>query len=151
MTNELTGRHVLVIVIVAFGTIIAANLTMLFAATGTFPGLVVGNSYVAGVGWDSRADAQRALGWSIQVQREPGGLRIDLSDRDGVPVTPAAVNVAIGRPTTSEQDQAFVVTPDGTSYRVPVELGTGRWRVDVAVDEPASYTVTTEVLIRAAD
>ena len=45
-----------------FGVIIAANLAMLFAATGTFPGLVVKNSYAASQGWDRKTDAQRELG-----------------------------------------------------------------------------------------
>ena len=41
MARELTGRHVLLITVAGFGTIIAVNLIMAFLAVGTFPGLEV--------------------------------------------------------------------------------------------------------------
>ena len=152
MTKELTGRHVLLIVILAFGTIIAANLTMLFAATGTFPGLVVGNSYVASQGWDARAEAQRALGWSAEIRREEGGIRIELADRDGNPVTPDALNVSVGRPTMAGLDQTFVATADGGAYFVPVELAAGRWLVEVTVGDPETrFTAKTDLVVRGAN
>ena len=52
MTRELTGRHVLVITLCAFGTIIAVNVFMAVMAVGTFPGLEVKNSYVASQTFD---------------------------------------------------------------------------------------------------
>ena len=58
--KPLTGRKVLLIAVAAFGVVIAANLAMLLAATGTFPGLVVKNSYVASQGFDAKTAAQRA-------------------------------------------------------------------------------------------
>ena len=151
MTRELTGRHVLIIVILAFGTIIAANMTMLFAATGTFPGLVVGNSYVASQGWDARTKAQRALGWSAEIHREARGLRIALTDRDGNPVKPEDLNVTIGRPTNSGQDRTLDVAADGESYLAPVSLSEGRWRIELSVGDPATFTTTTEVIVRGTD
>ena len=56
--RPLTGRKVLLIAVAAFAVILAANLAMLLAATGTFPGLVVKNSYVASQDWTARTDAQ---------------------------------------------------------------------------------------------
>jgi nitrogen fixation protein FixH len=41
MARELTGRHVLIITLAAFGTIIAVNLLMAFLAVGTFPEMVL--------------------------------------------------------------------------------------------------------------
>lgn len=38
MARERTGRHVLIITLAGFGTIIAVNLLMAFMAVGTFPG-----------------------------------------------------------------------------------------------------------------
>ena len=151
MTRELTGRHVLLIVILAFGTIIAVNLTMLFAAAVTFPGLVVGNSYVASQGWDARAEAQRALGWSAEIHRVNEGLRIELTDRDDQPVTPDALNVSIGRPTMAGLDRTFEATADGNAYFVPVELSAGRWLVEITVEDPAIFSATTELIVRGAD
>ncbi|MEM1164482.1 MAG: FixH family protein, partial [Pseudomonadota bacterium] len=71
-TGELKGGHVLMIAITAFGIIIAANMTMLFAATGSFPGLVVENSYIAGQGWNQRTQAQHDLGWTSEVLFQDG-------------------------------------------------------------------------------
>ena len=56
MTKELTGRHVLIITLAAFGVIIAVNLVMAFLAVGSFPGLEVKNSYVASQDFDRERD-----------------------------------------------------------------------------------------------
>lgn len=151
MTKELTGRHVLIIVVTAFAVIIAANMTMLFAATGSFPGLVVKNSYVAGQGWDARAAAQRDLGWSATVDYREGALWIALVDVEGEPVTGVAPMVSIGRPTTDIEDRAVVVVADGAQFRAPIELPEGRWRIDLMVDEATPFSATAEVLVRGAD
>ena len=151
MTRELTGRHVLAIVVAAFAVIIAANLTMLFAATGSFPGLVVKNSYVAGQGWDARTNAQRDLAWSAEVQHRNGELRIALTDDAGQPVTSSAPVIRIGRPTTAAVDySANAVWKSGT-YRVPAHLAPGRWRVDLAFTEPKPFSTTVEIWVEEAD
>lgn len=61
--KPLTGRKVLMILVAAFGIIIAVNMTLLYNAIKTFPGLEVKNSYVASQTFDDRAISQRALGW----------------------------------------------------------------------------------------
>lgn len=151
MTRELTGRHVLGIVLTAFAIIIAVNLTMLFAATGSFPGLVVKNSYVAGVGWDARASAQRNLGWTADVTYTPGTLRIALTDRDGHPVAGATPVLTIGRPTTAARDYSAEAQFDGTAYTVPADLAAGRWRIDLTTDRPEAFATTVEVWIAGID
>lgn len=151
MTRELTGRHVLAIVVTAFAVIIAANMTMLFAATGSFPGLVVKNSYVAGQGWDARANAQRELGWSVTADYRDGALWVGLSDADGRLVPGVVPIVTIGRPTTDAEDRSIQVTAAGTQFTAPIVLAPGRWRVDVYVEQPSAFTATAEVLVRGAD
>lgn len=151
MTKELTGRHVLAIVVTAFAVIIAANMTMLFAATGSFPGLVVKNSYVAGQGWDARAEAQRELGWTVETTYDDGALWIALIDADGRPVVDVSPLVTIGRPTTDTIDRTVNAVLTGGRFKALVDLQSGRWRVDIRVDDPAVFTVTAEVLVRGAD
>lgn len=148
MTNQLTGRHVLIIVVTAFAVIIAANLTMLFAATGSFPGLVVRNSYVASQGWDAEAEAQRDLGWAARVQYRAGALRIILTDQAGAPLTRAVPILTVGRPTTDTQDRALTTHAEGIGFMAPVDLGPGRWRVEIRVAEPSNFTVYAEVLVQ---
>ena len=48
--KELTGKHVLFMVLAFFGVIIAVNFTMAYQAVSTFPGLEVRNGYVASRG-----------------------------------------------------------------------------------------------------
>ncbi|HEU0223277.1 MAG TPA: FixH family protein, partial [Paracoccaceae bacterium] len=54
----MTGRLVLAVALGAFGIVIAVNLVLVFAATRTFPGLVVPNSYVASQDFDRSRVAQ---------------------------------------------------------------------------------------------
>ena len=58
--HPFTGRHMLAVVFAFFAAIIAVNLVMAFLATGTFPGLVVKNSYVASQGYNQRLAETRS-------------------------------------------------------------------------------------------
>jgi len=62
--RKLTGRHVLLIFVAAFGVIISVNLVLAYSAVNTFPGLEVRNSYVASQTFNDRKAAQEALGLS---------------------------------------------------------------------------------------
>lgn len=151
-TRELTGRKVLIIAVAAFGVILAANLTMMFAATGTFPGVVVKNSYVASQGWNRRTEAQRALGWRAEAAIEDGALAVRLSDADGAPVEGVSVTAVIGRPASQAEDRSLALTGDAGIYRAPVTLEPGRWRVEIrGVDaEGRSFEAGTELFLRDA-
>ncbi|MFK7942614.1 MAG: FixH family protein, partial [Paracoccaceae bacterium] len=134
MTHELTGRHVLAIACAAFAIIIAANMTMLFAATGTFPGLVVKNAYVASQGWNARTSAQQALGWKADIAYVDGAVRLSLTDRAGAPVE-TNLAVTIGRPTTDSDDKRRTVRVQGGVVIVPIQLAPGTWRIDVLTSD----------------
>lgn len=135
--KELKGRTVLVVALSAFAVILAANMAMLFAATGSFPGLVVKNSYVAGLGWDDRAAAQEALGWEATVGHDGETLLVRLEDADGGLVRGLRVTAVVGLPATDEADRevALEEAPDG--YRVPIALGPGNWRIEIVAQGPA--------------
>ena len=57
MTRQIKGWHVLTGFGVAFGVIIAVNLTLAYQAVATFPGLEVKNSYVASQSFDVDREA----------------------------------------------------------------------------------------------
>ena len=146
MTKELKGRHVLIIALCAFGVIIVANLTMLFSATGSFPGLVVKNSYVASQGWNARTANQQALGWSQSVQYTNGALEVVIRDSSGKPLSDAEVEVVIGRPASDTEDEVFEVS--GTSpWRLTRELGPGQWRVEIRSTGDRDYRTTTSLFV----
>lgn len=147
MTRQLTGRHVLLIAVAAFGTIIAANMTMLFAATGTFPGLVVRNAYVASQGWDDRLHAQQALGWTAKVGWANGLLTIDLRHADGEPVHGAALEALVGRPTLAAEDRTVAFLSDRNGYYASADLAPGAWRVELRTAEGPAYTVVRDIVV----
>ncbi|MEM6422441.1 MAG: FixH family protein [Pseudomonadota bacterium] len=132
---RLTGRHVLVITVTAFTIIIGANMALVVAATSSFPGLVVDNSYRAGVGWNDRGAAQNALGWTVGVgYSAEGGLAVSIRDAEGEAVHGVAVDAVVGRPATSVEDVALTLEDDGAVHRAPVTLAPGMWRVALTVE-----------------
>ena len=126
--KPLTGRKVLLIAVVAFGVIVAANMTMLLAATGTFPGLVVANSYVASQGWDKKAKAQRALGWKAVVDYADGTLRVTMTGRGGAPLAGLNVVAVVGRPASTRDDVRLELAEGSGGYAAPLDLAPGQWQ-----------------------
>ena len=129
--KELTGRKVLIIAVAAFGVILAANLTMMFAATGTFPGVVVKNSYVASQGWNEKTEAQRALGWKAETAIASEGLVVRMTGADGRPVSGLALSATVGRPASKADDRTFELIEAEGLYRAPADFGPGLWRVEL--------------------
>lgn len=146
--RRLTGRHVLIIAISAFGLVIAANMAMLLAATGTFPGLVVKNSYVASQGWNRRAAAQQALGWKAAFSYAPGRVTLTLRDRHGQPVRKADLVLTVGRPTHEGEDRRVVPRATADGYLFEVVLAPGQWRLDLRTKGGPAYRISADLLVR---
>jgi nitrogen fixation protein FixH len=148
--KPLTGRKVLLIAVAAFAVIIAANLTMLFAATGTFPGLVVANPYVASQGWDKKTNAQRALGWTAVADYADGTLRVTMTGRDGAPVPRLNVVAVVGRPASTRDDARLELAEGSGSYAAPLELAPGRWLAMITGvnDQGDSFEAVADLYVR---
>lgn len=129
MTRELTGRHVLLITLAAFGTIIAVNLFMAFKAVGTFPGLEVKNSYVASQLFDRERAAQQALDWTVTPEYDGRELVLAIRDGDGKPAPVKTLQVTVGRPTHVREDQTPHFAYEGGLYRAPLSLAPGMWNI----------------------
>ena len=132
--HPMTGWHMLAIVGAFFGTIIGVNLVMAFAATGTFPGLVVQNSYVASQHYGellAKAREQDAAGWSYELSIDGGVIRARIS-RLGAPLGDLSVVAHVGRPSTTREDRLFdlALSPDG-SYLASEPLPPGLWEIDL--------------------
>ncbi|MEQ9039379.1 MAG: FixH family protein [Silicimonas sp.] len=135
--REITGKHVLIGTIAAFGVIIAVNFTMAYQAIGTFPGLEVKNSYVASQSFDARREAQQALGWEASATIEGGLLKIALSDAAGRPAQPSGITAVLGRPTIARDDRVLdLVRQDGV-FTTPVDLDRGAWIVKLTATSDA--------------
>jgi nitrogen fixation protein FixH len=151
MSRTLTGRHVLIIALAAFGTVIAANLTMLFAATGSFPGLIVGNSYVASQDWDERAQAQAALGWHADARWADGRLVVALSDAAGAPVRNVALEALVGRPTLVAEDRTVGLVPGRDGHAAALDLSPGLWRVEIRTVDGPAYTLVRRIRVPGSE
>lgn len=149
--RELTGRKVLVIVLAFFGTMLAANLALMYAALSTFPGLVVKNSYVASQEWNDKTAAQKSLGWRARIDYVPGELAVIMTGADGMPVPGLEVTAVVGRPGREDEDRRLVLEPSPLGYAAPLDLAPGRWRVELlATDgDGARFEARAEFIVRA--
>lgn len=136
MSRELTGKHVLAITVLAFGVIIAVNLTMAIQAVSTFPGLEVKNSYVASQSFDRERAAQDALHWTVTPDYADGILSISITDAAGNPAPVEDLSVTIGRPTHVRDDQTPYFTYHRGTFSTPLALGEGRWNIHLSAKAP---------------
>lgn len=125
----LTGRMVLAVTVSAFALIIGVNVLMAYKAVTTFPGLEVGNSYVASQAFDAERRAQQALNWTLAQEYRPGTYRLVFTDRSGNPAPVRDVTATIGRSTEARDDVTPVFVADGGTFTAPVTLPKGKWMV----------------------
>ena len=136
MIRELKGWHVAAMFCFGFGIIIAVNLTLAFNAVATFPGLEVGNSYVASQKFEARRTAQQALGWRVAADHRHGTLVLSITDAHALPVEVAALSVIVGRTTHVASDIVPDLVFDGAAWRAPVALDPGHWLVRLNATAP---------------
>ena len=133
--KQLTGWHVLAMLLAFFGVIIGVNLTMAYFANSTWSGLVVANGYVASQSFDkdlARARAQEALGWSVDFGFDRNSIRLTVTDSTCTRIQGLAVTGALERTVTDKQDQSLVFTAAGQGvYSASAALAPGVWEVEI--------------------
>lgn len=152
--SQFTGKHMLMVLVAFFGTIITVNLVMAYYANSTWSGLVVKNSYVASQNFNdqqSEAKAHAALGWFPKVGYENGEIRFTLKNASGNPVETSAVKVKLLRPANEGQDQILELTNRGEGlHAAAAQLADGQWVVEVlaeaGLDTP--YRHATRIVIK---
>lgn len=150
---ELTGKHVLAIVVTAFAIIIGVNLFMAYSAIGTFPGLETENSYLASQQFDKQRAAQEALGWDVSARVDDETLILDIKDVAGGPVVVKSVYGLLGRATHVKDDQepAFVQNEAGAYVAQVGKLGGGNWnlRLNVVAQDDTSFQQRLPIYLKA--
>ncbi|MEL6977377.1 MAG: FixH family protein [Pseudomonadota bacterium] len=135
----ITGRKVLIGMVLFFGVIIAANMTMLNAALSSWGGLVVKNSYVASQNFTndvSYAAAQPIQSWRVELSQPAGAdaLTLRMMDEAGAPLTGKTVALAIGRPTHERADRVLTLSETAPGvYAAAETLEPGAWRAEAQV------------------
>ncbi|NDW04791.1 cation transporter [Jiella sp. 40Bstr34] len=138
--REFTGRHMALVMVAFFGTIISVNLTMAYFASSTWSGLVVPNSYVASQTFDAdtlKREQELSRGWNAQTAYEGGRFRMRLIDAERLPVTGAKVTVTIGHPVNANFDRTLTLQSTGEGgYVGETALTSGRWEARLIVEKP---------------
>lgn len=149
-TREITGRHVMIGTVTAFGVIVGVNVTLAWQAVGTFPGLEVKNSYVASQSFDARRAAQQALGWQADAIVADGTLHLTLTDAAGGPVRPETLGAVLGRPTIARDDLILDLREAGGVYSAPVDLERGAWvlKLTATSDAGVEFARRLELWVR---
>ncbi|MDQ2089587.1 FixH family protein [Marimonas arenosa] len=125
--REITGKHVLIGFVAAFGVIIGVNMVLAVSAVKTFPGLEVKNSYVASQEFDKRRAAQESLGWAVTAELEGEELVLSITDKSGQPVELSGLMAVLGRPTHVKEDREPAFRFNGQAYVAPMQLEDGNW------------------------
>lgn len=129
-----TGRHMLIVMVCFFATVIGVNLVMATLASRSWTGLVVPNSYVASQHFNElleQAEAQKALGWTPSLDLSDGRLVFTLVDRSGRPVHVTDVRATVRRPTHERSDRTIDLVPTAHSYEAEATLAPGVWNAEV--------------------
>lgn len=132
--HPFTGWHMLGVVFLFFGTIIAVNIAMAYWAVSTFPGLNAHNSYVASQNYNlllKDAALQDERGWKGKLTIEDGRPMLALNDRDGAPISSLDVSILAGRPSNASTDRELKLQPVSGGYRSDDALQRGRWLVEI--------------------
>lgn len=135
--RPLTGRKVLLMIVVFFAVVFAMNGLMMALAIQTLPGTEVDSAYSASLAYENEIAAahdQDARGWKVDahVQRRMGAgaeVRVEVRDGSGLPVSGLRFQGRFERPTDRRADQAvdLVATGEGVYLGNAAAIMPGQW------------------------
>jgi len=133
--RKFTGVHMLLVMIVFFGCIIAVNIIMATFAMGSWTGLVVNNSYVASQQFNrdlAAAKIQRDAGFYSELTYSKGMLHFVLMNKNAERVNLLNAHAEIGRPAFEQADRKVtLVRNKENTFTFPITLTSGVWTVKV--------------------
>jgi nitrogen fixation protein FixH len=136
--RELTGRAVLIWLVVFFGFVFAVNGVMIRAATSTFGGVETTSSYRAGQVFEqevARAERQDARHWQVSgklVRDRNGEAVLDLTARDdkGAPLTGLTAKARLAHPADERLDHVIALARIGAGeFKGEADAGPGQWEL----------------------
>ncbi len=140
------GWHVLVAMIVFFGTVIAVNTVFITVALQSFPGEETRRSYVQGLDYNEVIEARRAqseLGWTAGANLADGRALIEVLNSKGEPVTGLRLEGTLQHPADMSQDRELVFTEvrEGVYAASIADLDEGQWTLAAAADGDTPFSV----------
>jgi len=136
--REFTGKHMIMVVLMFFGTIITVNLIMAYFAVSSWTGLVVESSYVESQHFNEKLaaqHAQKALGWQPKLTYQNDRIVFDLRDVNGGPVVAEFATAELRRPSYEGEDQTLSLFPADGKFIAAHHLAKGAWDVFVSLTD----------------
>lgn len=132
--RELTGRHVLFMLLAFFGVMLSVNVFFTVMAVKSFSGEDVPRSYRQGIEYNKtieRRAAQNALGWSAHINSAKDKIIIEIRDKEKQPIADLSVSGQLRHPATLSNDQTleFIQQPNG-SYHADIFGLQGKWELE---------------------
>lgn len=131
-----TGKHMLLVMCLFFGTIIAVNFTMAWFAHSSWSGLVVENTYVASQEFNKKAALARAIEASgvrgaLDIDIKKDAIRYQLTNTKANSVNADAVTLRFRRPVGDKQDFELQLKPAGGGlFEATHPVPPGLWIVE---------------------
>jgi nitrogen fixation protein FixH len=136
---ELTGRHVLAILVAFFGLVFAANIVLVRQAISTFAGTETDTAYKDGLVYNRELAAARrqdALGWGVTAHTVRDGdgrasVQVEAKDATGLPLTGLAGRATLAHPADKRQDRHGELLPvsPGTFLAEFGDTAAGQWEL----------------------
>jgi len=139
--RQVTGRHVLFVLLGFFGIVFAVNGILVRAAISTFGGVETASSYKAGLQFEHEvavAERQDALHWQVRgkLTRDGAGqavLDVTARDASGVPLAGLTADARLAHPADERLDHDIPVSPVAAGvFHGAVAAQPGQW--DLIVD-----------------
>ena len=140
--KPLTGRMVLIMLVVFFGVVFGVNGLLTMFAIQTLPGTEVDSAYSASLAYEKEITAARdqdARAWKVNahVQRAADGgatVQVEARDNKGVPMSGLTFQGRFERPTDRRADQSVGLT----------EVGGGVYRGNAPLIAPGQWDLVLE-------
>lgn len=150
--NPLKGWHVLVMILTFFGVMIGVNATMVTLALRSHPGEDVERSYTQGLNYNEtleRRRVQERLGWQATFNLLDNRLLLQVSDREGTPLSDLVLSGSMRHPARTGLDCPIAMESMGDGrYQLdlPCDLE-GRWRVRLTNQNQPSFEVEYDLVL----
>lgn len=134
--RQLTGRHVLIMIVLFFAVIISVNMVMMTLAIRTMPGVEIKSSYESSQRFNSELDAivaQDQRGWQVEIATGDSHtgkpLRVSVRDQAGEPISGLIGHATLKRPTDKRLDQTVTLSDigGGRYEAASPALAAGQW------------------------
>lgn len=140
-----TGKHMVLVMVAFFGTVISVNFFMAYNAIHSWSGIVVPNTYVASQQFNDKVAIQRAIvasGIKGKLSVEGGVVQLTISHPEKGPIDVEKAMATFRRPVGEGQDFVVELTRAAPGlYKATHEVRSGQWIAEVKATDGETVVV----------